>query len=430
MVPIPLLQFQDKSSSNQNGSECFKYTNYSQDYVTNQSTQSPPVRKAPRKPAPPVPPVVTNLNSQQQPTVPGHESLKTNNNNNYSDEIDGKKCSPVPVVQVRGGHKSERPSFRSSAFPIGSSSETIDSCGSRSPIQNGDMIGSLDRRSVIRRNSSERRPTDRKSMAGYRTSKLIEKPNIPPPSVPRRPNVPPPERPERSSDELRRQKSAENLFDEYSSSSHSTTIPAMSKSFSVGSSKRSQDEARSQDETRYQDETKERRSEEKEEEGGGEIIQAENNVIRLEPNTGIQTSECEKYDETRCETLVTRSHNNMNSSEEEEQQYQVSTATGYEATKCSALPPSPDVTSCHGDDPCHDVKLKSVSSLDSPSLSPTDERPSNTPDRRLSVELSSLPSSSSQEVVHDQVKVKKPPKPLPPPIKPRNINSLNEASRL
>ena len=368
MVPFPLPVVPERPDKIQNGSELFKYTSYNQDNPVAQ----PPVRKAPRKPAPPVPPI-TNLNS--------HELLRTNNND-YCEEGNEKKVSPIPSIRS-SGHK---PSFRSSAFAIGSSSETIDSCGSRSPIQNGD-IGSLDR-SVIRRNSSERRPTQRNSLANHRASKLIGKPSIPPPSIPRRPNVPPPGRPEKTGNELSRQRSADNLSDEYSSQSSCRETPVMSKSFSVSSPS-------SQNETKGVDEEKE--------EGGDEVIQVENtfskNVIRVELNTSIETP----VGENNGKTLVTR---RSNSSEEHQVSFPVEDS--YE-TEISAHPSHPVETKDPQDD-------NSNTSAGSP-----------TGDTSIVVESTSN-SSLTQELNTDQVKVK-PPKPLPPPIKPR-MNLLNEASRL
>lgn len=368
MVATSLSPFQE---SIQSGSDHFRYTNN-----THESIAQPPARKAPRKPAPPVPPL-TNPNT----IVAGHELLKTNNNDYYED---GKKISPVPLARS----SSQKPSFRNSAFVIGSSSETIDSCGSRSPIQNGE-IGSLDRR--IRRNSSERRPvTDRHSVSNYRASKLIGKPNVAPPSIPRRPNIPPPERPGRTVNELTRQRSVDNIFDDHHSSQrHSCNT--MSKSFCVRSSSQ-------------EDETKD--DEVNEEEGGvDEISQVKNDVIRLKLKTGIERPECEKNGE---ETLVT---SRKNSSENHE--IPVCKEMSYEI---AALPPANAVT-CDS----RDVNSNTTSR----NFSPTDE---NSATSVGTSNGSMLHKSSSQELSSDQFKVK-PPKPLPPPIKPR-ITSLNEASRL
>lgn len=368
MVAIPLLPFQEGIQS-----EHFRFMN-----STPELSSQPPARKAPRKPAPPVPP----LNNPSS-AVAGQELLKTNNNDYYEE---GSKISPLPLARS----SSQKPSFRNSAFVIGSSSETIDSCGSRSPIQNGD-IGSLDRRSVIRRNSSERRPaSDRYSVSNYRASKLIGKPNVAPPSVPRRPNIPPPERPGRTPNELSRQRSVDNIFDGHSSHPPQQDS-TMSKSFCVRSSS-------------HEDETKDVKEEET---GGDEVGQVENNVIQGKLNTGIETPECEKNGE---ETLVT---SRINSCEDHE--IPVCKEMCYE-TKIAALPVPRDVT-------CESCDVNSNTTTKD--LSPTDQ---DTASMGTSSDDSLLHKSSSQELSSDQFKVK-PPKPLPPPIKPR-ITSLNEASRL
>lgn len=356
MVATPLSPFQESIQS-----EHFRFTNSTQD-----PTAQHPARKAPRKPAPPVPPLTNSI-------VPVHDLLKTNNNDYYEE---GKKISPHSSAR-----SSQKPSFRNSAFAIGSSSETIDSCGSRSPIQNGD-IGSLDRRRGIRRNSSERIPVaDRSSIANYRSSKLTGKPHVAPPSIPRRPNIPPPERPGRAVNELTRQRSADNIFDDHSSQPQEDST--MSKSFCVRSPSQ-------EDETKEVDEKQ----------GGEEIIQVENNV-KLNP--GIETPKCEKIGE---ETLDT---SRMNSCEEHE--IPVSEEMSY-GTMISALP-----LTCDSRDVNSNTTTKD--------LSPTDE---NTATSAGMSNDSMLHTSSSQELSSDQFKVK-PPKPLPPPIKPR-ITSLNEASRL
>lgn len=374
-VDLVAIPFQHLQESTENGTGLFKSTNVNHDCVS--PISQPPSRKAPRKPAPPVPPF---MNSNVDVSAPSQELLRMNNNEYYDE---GKKISPLPLTK-NGGNK---PSFRNSSFATGSSSETIDSCGSRSPVQNGE-IGSLDRRGVIRRNSSGRRPADRNSIANYRASKLMGKPSVPPPpSSTRRPNVPPPERPKRANNELSRQLSADNLFDEYSSQ---TMSQQMSKSCCVRSF--------SQDETKDGNEEKE--------EGGDGISQVENNVIRLELNTGIETPECEKNDET----LVT---SRMNSTEEHK--VPLSEDTSYE-TKIAALPPdgTSDLYDVHPTVTSGDLFHRNEEFPSSPESGMSDNR--------------TLSKPLNEDLYPDQVKVK-PPKPLPPPIKPR-MNSLNEASRL
>lgn len=359
ILALPLSQCQD-------GAQNDHFMSASNQDSSFNSVAQPPTRKAPRKPAPPVPPLTASC----------HEPLKTNNND-YSGK--GTLHSPVPL-RLNSDHK---PPIKGSAFAIGSSSETIDSCGSRSPVCNGDF-GSLDRRNVLHRNSSDRRPIERNGVTSYRHSKLVGKPNVPPPSIPRRPNIPPPERPERISSQVPRQKSAENLFEDSSSPKVST----LSKSFSVRSS--SQDDATECVEAKRNDEVGER---------GDAIIEVESDFIRLELNTGIETTGSRK----NGETLVTSDA----SSSEENKSFEV----------CTEMTIETDIIALSSPKLPHDVNSNTTYDT---LLPPSCDDPAKSSDPPV--------EENEQELSCHSVRIE-PRKPLPPPIKPR-ITSLNEASRL